>query len=90
MQTGETTSTEGNGDSATTEIKNTTLTNNNNMTSVEDSLVAANSMVGVITGILVPASVVLLCVIVVAVCLATVVNKRKATIRSLQREMLTR
>ena len=70
MQTGETTSNDGIGDSATAEIK--------------DNLVFASGLVGVITGIL-------LCVIAVAVCLVTVVvNKRKTSIRSLQREILTR
>lgn len=85
MQTGETTPTEGYEDSATTEINNTTSTKlTNNMTSVEESLVTDNNMVGTLSGILVAASVVLLGLIAVAVCLAiVVVKKRKTTIRML-------
>ena len=75
-------------------IMNTTLSETpTNMTLSETSKFAieAESQLGLVTGLLVASLMILVGIVIVTVCLATVfVKKRKAITRSLQLEVLTR
>ena len=61
-----------------------------NVTSIESPVMTENTL-GLVIGLLVTFLIILMAVVIVTICLASVViKKRKATIRSLQLEVLTR
>ena len=61
-----------------------------NVTSIESPVMTENTL-GLVIGLLVTFLIILMGVVIVTICLASVViKKRKATIRSLQLEVLTR